>query len=794
MKEKILTTLIIVNLIISGILIGASTEQTHKPIIIATAIIFVLYITISKKELKIIRSPIDIFVILLGISTIIPLVFNTAVSITNEINYIFKYISVIMIYICVREHSINYPNTKKHIINTIVSLSLFLIILGIDNMTSKIFTNILEIINIKIKEIEPNRLSSIFCYANALAIVIGISIILNNANYIEEQNRNKKSLYGVITTFLMSGLVLTYSRLAILIIGIISIINIIVLKDKQRRLDLIKIFTISITSDIYNSIFFTLISNNRYILFWITTVIFNLINFVIIYYSIGVEKKLENVKISKLIIFMLIALLIVIIFAINITGNLDLFKNGREEYEIQLNNIKAQKEYNMQFQFENIEINSEIKNLKIQVIEMNKYDDEIEVTDISEQEFIENKKIKIITQDSTDKIKIMFSKINPQCKIIINKLNVDNRNIVLDYKLIPDKIEHRIQNTFLTQKGASERIVFIEDGLKMLQSNLLFGKGANAWKYEQYNYQQYYYSTNQMHSYILEVGIEYGITAIISLFAIIVIIIYKFIKDKNKLSPMKISIFISILMLFIHSSIDFEMAYLYVLQLFFILIALFISFESSQCKNNQGKKAIIIKVVISIIILISTTLYITLEKQYNSQLRIDKIKTLTKELYKEKVNKDKLENEIIKNYQEYFKLERHTTIYADMYYNYAHVVQRNLTEQSIEQTVEELNKLYDIIKDIKPTYQAELITEKYRESKLIADKIKYSKIKNEELTRIQYKYYKLVIDEYEKVRKIINEDYLLCRLSKEDSQEYVEKLDNMYNGALEEIENIKEKE
>ena len=68
MKEKILTTLIIVNLIISGILIGATIEQTHKLIIIATAIIFVLYITISKKELKIIRSPIDIFVILLGIS------------------------------------------------------------------------------------------------------------------------------------------------------------------------------------------------------------------------------------------------------------------------------------------------------------------------------------------------------------------------------------------------------------------------------------------------------------------------------------------------------------------------------------------------------------------------------------------------------------------------------------------------------------------------------------------------------------------------------------------------------
>lgn len=795
MKEKILTTLIIVNLIISGILIGATIEQTHKLIIIATAIIFVLYITISKKELKIIRSPIDIFVILLGISTTIPLVFNTAVSITNEVNYIFKYISVIMIYICLREHSINYPNSKKHIINMIVNLSLVLIILGIDNMTSKTFTNLLEIINIKIKEIEPNRLSSIFCYANALAIVVGISIILNNVNYIEEQNRNKKSLYGVITTFLMSGLFLTYSRLAILIIGIFSIINIILLKDKQKKLDLIKIFIISIISAyIYNSIFFTLTNNNRHILFWIATVIFNLINFIIIYHSIGIERKLENLKISKVIIFILIFLLIVVALAISITGNLDLFKNGREEYEIQLNNIKPTKEYNMQFQFEDIEINSNIENLKIQVIEMNKYDDEIEITDITEQEFIENKTIKIITQDTTDKMKIVFNKVNPKCKIIISKLNVDNRNIVLDYKLIPDKIEHRIQNTFLTQKGASERIVFIQDGIKMLQSDLLFGKGANAWKYEQYNYQQYYYSTNQMHSYILQLGIDYGITAIIALLATIGIIIYEFIKNKNKLGSMEIGIFISILMLFVHSSIDFEMAYLYVLQLFFILIALFISFENSQCKNEQGKKARIMKVTISIILLVSTALYITLEKQYNSQLRIDKIKTLTKQLYKENANKDKLEDEIIKNYKEYFKLERHTTIYADMYYNYAHVVQRNLTEGNIEQTVEELEKLYNIIKDIKPTYQAELITEKYRESKLVADKIKYSKIKSEELTQIQYKYYKIVIDEYEEARKTIDNEYILCRLPKEKREEYIEKLEDMHNGALEEIENIKEKE
>ena len=76
---------------------------------------------------------------------------------------------------------------------------------------------------------------------------------------------------------------------------------------------------------------------------------------------------------------------------------------------------------------------------------------------------------------------------------------------------------------------------------------------------------------------------------------------------------------------------------------FFILIALFISFENSQCKNEQGKKARIMKVTISIIVLVSTALYITIEKQYNSQLRIDKIKTLNKNNYIKKTqNKDKI--------------------------------------------------------------------------------------------------------------------------------------------------------
>lgn len=786
MKEKILTLLIIVNLIISGILIGAPIEQTHRPIIIATAIIFIAYMLISENKIKLIRNKIDIFILLLGASTLIPIIFNTAVSITSEITYIFKYMSAIMLYICVREQCINYPRTRKYIVNTIISLSLVLIILGIDNMSSKIFTNILEVINIKIEEIEKNRLSSIFCYANALAIVIGISMILNNANYISEQNKNKKALYGAITAFLMMGLFLTYSRFVTLFIGIFVILNIVLLKDRQRKLDLIKLFIISVVSAyIYNSIFFKLINSEKYLIFWITTIVNNLINFIIIYFSINLEKKLENVRIEKILTFGIICLGLVLFVLISVKGNLDLFKGERKKYEIQLSNIVPDKEYSMKFKFEEIKIDEKEDNLKIEVIEMNKYDDEIKITEVLEKEFINNGEINITTQKETDKINIKFTKKNPECKIIIENLMINDKNKVLDYKLIPDSIEHRIINTFITQRGINERNVFIEDGLKIIKENWLFGKGANAWEYEQYNYQQYFYSASQMHSYIIQVGIEYGIVAIVSLIAVIGISIYHFIKGDKDIT--KASIFLSLLLLITHSSLDFEMTYLYVLQLFFILVAMMFSFEKQSIEKEKNKIA---KIIVSIIILVVITLFIILRPYYDSELKIEKINELSRKVDGRNINNE-IDKELMSNYNEFFKLERHSTVYAGMYYRYAHIVQRDLTEENIEQTAKELDRLYDIIKNIKLTYHVNLIVAKYSESKLVADKIKYSKIKSEELTKIQYKYYKIVIDEYEEVKKKIEENYTLCRISKEESQGYLKGLEDMYNSALEGISEIK---
>ena len=492
--KNILTIVILLNLIICGILIGAPIESTHIPMIITSLVLCALYIILSKSEIKIIRNKVDIFIVLLGISTLIPLVFNTAVSITSEINYIFKYISAILMYICVREHITNYPETRKLIVNCIIFSSLILIILGIDNITTKVLTDPLSLINIKIEEIEKNRLSSVFCYSNALAIVIAISIILNNMNYLQEEHKIKKSIYSAITTILMMGLILTYSRLVMLFLAISLIIYCILLRNKIKVYDLIKLFLIStVISCVYSTVFFKIVNNEKYILIWFATVIASLISFILTYCSIGIEKKLEKIKIKKIVIVALLLLSIIVILVFSIKGKLDVFKNSRNEYEIQLGNIEPNKEYIMQFDFEEIAVNQDEENFKLEVIEMDEFTDEIAITEIDEKEFLETGQIKIITQDTTDIIKVIFSKINDNCKIVVNKLTINGENKVLDYKLIPDEIEHRINNAIMTSKGLHERKSFIEDGIKLIKDNLLFGKGGNAWEYEQYNYQQNYY-------------------------------------------------------------------------------------------------------------------------------------------------------------------------------------------------------------------------------------------------------------------------------------------------------------
>ena len=767
---------------------GNPLLDTHRAIIIGTMALCGIYLLISKKDVKIIRNKVDIFIILLGMSTLIPLIFNTSVSITSEVTYIFKYISAILLYICAREHFINYPDTRKIIINTITGLSILLIIFGIDDVTTKLFTKPLNLINVYITSDIQHRICSTFCYPNALAIIISVSIILNNLNYLSEQNKIKKSIYGVITTFLLMGLLLTYSRIVMLLLAIFLIIYMVLLKDKLKIYDLIKLLIISfIVTFAYNSIYSNLVNAEKYIFMWLATIGVCLLSFAIIYFSINLEKKIVNIKIKKIVIFASIVITIFAIVIFTVRGSLDVFKNNRKEYEIQIGNIEPNSECIMNFEFGEIKVNENAENFVVEVVELDEYREKIDTIEIDESEFLSNKEIKITTQDTTRMLKIVFTRINDNCKVIIDRLTINGKNKTLDFKLLPDGIEHRIENTLMSRQGLYERKVFIEDGLKLVKDNFWFGKGGNAWQYEMYNYQQYFYVANQVHSYILQLNIEYGIVSVISFIIIIFLTVYKYIKSKNKFNLENFTLILAMLLLVIHSLMDFDMVFLYVMQVFFILLAMICSLDTES--ESQDKELIVmqnkkIRIIYSIIIFALMIGYIILRPYYDSNLKIKEIHELANidytnidfKTYKE--NNDK----IIKKYEEFFKLERHFYIQNVVgYFDYGNIVLMNASNSNISETTEKISYLYDIAQKIQPTYDLETLFIKFEGCVSIADNIKYLGLKDEKLNKLSEEFYMLVLDEAEKTKEKVEKEHGLYKISKSKMEETVKSLESLCN-------------
>ena len=96
---------ILATIVLLNIFIGSNIKQPIWLIQVILSIFTLIYLIISKinkKQNIIIKSKIDITVILFMISTILPLVFGKQVSLDGTINFILKYWSVFGLYILVR--------------------------------------------------------------------------------------------------------------------------------------------------------------------------------------------------------------------------------------------------------------------------------------------------------------------------------------------------------------------------------------------------------------------------------------------------------------------------------------------------------------------------------------------------------------------------------------------------------------------------------------------------------------------------------------------------------------------
>lgn len=213
--QKILLVITVLVLILSTILVGLPIRNNIEIINCILAIVAIIYIIIKlKNKTPIITNTLDVFVIVLMFSCVIPLIFNTYISLEETVLNIFMYISMTSIYFIAKELISSNKKEKniRVIIVTLIICGIILFIFGIDNLTTNIFEKFLSTLRIPQFKNGEQRLISSLGYANSLGIIMAKNYLLSINLYVKEKNRYLKIFGGSTSYVFLSGLLLTQSK------------------------------------------------------------------------------------------------------------------------------------------------------------------------------------------------------------------------------------------------------------------------------------------------------------------------------------------------------------------------------------------------------------------------------------------------------------------------------------------------------------------------------------------------------------------------------------------------------
>lgn len=614
---NIIKLIIMINTILVGSPIKYNANIIH---ILAFIVIAIYFIRSIKTKRKINITRLDISILILVFSSIIPVIANNAQSLSGAINYIFRYLSAFAIYIIIKNEIKSKPEQKDKLINTLLASITILALIGLDNMYSHIFDKILiDLGNVSISNIE-HRMFGNFGYANAFAIIMAVGILISIT---EKENSKIQSSIRVLLTIC---LVLTYSRLVLILFSIGLILYIYNTRKEKNKI-------LSIIIEIIISLLAVSIIQKQNISILIYTIIGMSIIYDIIIYNLACKINMPKIN-KKLIIIIGIYIIAVvsILFMIFIRIKEPLLINNQAEYKYKIANIEPNKEYTFSFDIET-KSNDEKEIYEIEIIEENKYLDEIKNTSISFVTYQGNKEITIKTEEETVEIALIF-KCNKNADIEKYKINeciINGKEYILNYKYLPTNLIHKLKSINLKNKSVSERIVMIKDAMKIIKDNWLCGIGGNGWKYKYQDVQEYSYNAQEIHSYPIQVILEFGIVGAIGLVCIIYSILKLYIKSNNKYE------WIPLIILLIHSFMDFDMTFMYVMQIFFVLLAINSSEEENKIENSVLKNIIlgiysfiwIFAIVISIS-LKDSYLYNLTEVSNTKSYEINTMKTIIK--------------------------------------------------------------------------------------------------------------------------------------------------------------------
>lgn len=294
------------------------------------------------------------------------------------------------------------------------------------------------------------------------------------------------------------------------------------------------------------------------------------------------------------------------------------------------------------------------------------------------------------------------------------------------------------------------------------------GLVGGGWKYKQLEVQSYCYFSSDVHSYPLQIFMENGILAIIAFIGIITYIIFissKAIKKRNDIYFL--SIICGIIVLLVHSMIDFDLSFMYNLVILFIGMAILSSYVIEDKKQKKEK---IISNIIIICICIALLIINSSDFILERSNKISKINSYNKSVREKYIQYPKKENlDVLNTLFENEKGNRE---------KYAVEISNIIKKYENEEVI--VKNIYENIKynkySVSPIYSIE------RSSNLIEIANNLLRSNNKNVIKYSTKFAKLVLEEYNKnVELLSNKDK--NRMQESEIKKYEKILEDNKNRA-----------
>lgn len=278
-----------------------------------------------------------------------------------------------------------------------------------------------------------------------------------------------------------------------------------------------------------------------------------------------------------------------------------------------------------------------------------------------------------------------------------------------------------------------------------------------------------------MHSYPLQIFLECGILAFIAFIGGAVYTIILMIKAiKNKKNIYSLSILISVIIMLLHSMIDFDLSFLYNLMILFVGIGILAINDSKKGKNSKGILAIILICICAISLIFNVSDFV-LEKT-NKLSKINMYNKTAKEQYIRSIKKENID--VLYNLAETEKGEK---------LDYINKIAELLIKYENNDINSIMQKLYDNIGE--NNYSVSVINSMDRNEQLIEIAEILLKSNNINVKKYAGEFANIAINEYNKNIELL-EQKEKNRLDKENINKYKEQLDRNMKKA----EEIKERE